>query len=67
MKVKLKSYNNLQNYQCDYPENVALMLSVTKALEYAKKQISAIRGTKNFLAYKIVTLEGELLYKLPCN
>ncbi len=66
MLVELQAFSNPTNYNSDYPSRTELMPSTTAAIEFARKQIAKVRGTDKYLAYKIVTVRGDLKYKLPC-
>ncbi|WP_242084224.1 hypothetical protein [Aestuariivivens sediminis] len=65
MKTILKLYKNQHNYSLDFPDEVEIVESCTKALKKAKSNISKLRKTDLFIAYQIESTSGDLLYKLP--
>lgn len=66
MKVKLRSYSTRDNYERDYPSNEQQVLTIGRAIEIARENISKVRNTNKFLAYKIFDSNNELKHKLPC-
>lgn len=65
MKALLKVYSNPHNYSLDFPDEVISIPSCTEGIKMAKSNITRLRKTGVFIAYKIVTTTGELKYKLP--
>ena len=65
MKAILKVYSNPHNYSLDFPDEIITISSCTEGLAMAKRNISKLRKTGVFIAYKIVSTTGELKYKLP--
>lgn len=65
MKAILKVYSNPHNYSVDFPDEVIFIPSCTEGIKIAKRNITKLRKTGVFIAYKILTTTGELKYKLP--
>jgi hypothetical protein len=65
MRALLKVYSNPHNYSLDFPDKIISIPSCTEGLKMAKRNISKLRKTGVFIAYKIVTTTGDLKYKLP--
>lgn len=65
MKALLKVYRNPHNYSLDFPDEIISIPSCTEGIKMAKNNITKLRKTGVFIAYKIVTTTGELKYKLP--
>lgn len=65
MKATLKKYSNQQQYEIDSPVKVEAKKSIAVALNEAKLEIKKVRGTSEFIGFKIFDKYGDLKYKLP--
>lgn len=71
MKVVLKTYNNLEDYNKNInPSEEEELDGITIALERGRKKIRQVReerkeNKKSWRGCKIFTYKGEELYKLP--
>lgn len=65
MKATLKYYKNQQEYEKDFPNKIEAKESITVALKEAKQQIREVRGTQNFIGFRVFDKYGDLKYKLP--
>lgn len=65
MKATLKEYSNQQQYEIDSPVRVEAKESIAVAVNEAKLKIKALRGTSEFIGFKIYDIHGDLRYKLP--
>lgn len=65
MIAVLKEYNNPQKYETDSPIKIEYKKSISVALKEAKLKIRELRGTSEFVGFKIYDKYGRLKCKLP--
>lgn len=65
MIAKLVRYNNKEDYLKDKNGQEEFHKGITRAVNYARKEVSKYRGTFSFVGFKVYNKYGDLKYKLP--